>query len=39
MLVNLYVTGRLGLDFLVSESIALSDVERAFARMEAGGFL
>ncbi len=39
MLVDLYQQGRLDLDRFVSETIALSDVEEAFGRMERGEVL
>jgi S-(hydroxymethyl)mycothiol dehydrogenase len=39
MLVDLYLSGRLDLDRFVSETIALDQVEEAFARMERGEVL
>jgi S-(hydroxymethyl)mycothiol dehydrogenase len=39
MLVDLYLQGRLDLDAFVSETIALDDVEKAFARMHDGEVL
>jgi S-(hydroxymethyl)mycothiol dehydrogenase len=39
MLVDLHMDGRLPLDKFVSETIALSDVEEAFAKMEHGDVL
>jgi S-(hydroxymethyl)mycothiol dehydrogenase len=39
MLIDLYLQGRLDLDAFVSETIALDDVEDAFARMAAGDVL
>jgi S-(hydroxymethyl)mycothiol dehydrogenase len=39
LLVDLYLQGRLDLDRFVSETIALSDVEEAFHRMERGEVL
>jgi S-(hydroxymethyl)mycothiol dehydrogenase len=39
MLIDLYVQGRLDLDAFVSETIALKDVEEAFAKMERGEVL
>ncbi|MBW1603233.1 S-(hydroxymethyl)mycothiol dehydrogenase [Streptomyces sp. JJ66] len=39
MLTDLYLQGRLDLDAFVSETIALDDVEEAFARMERGEVL
>jgi S-(hydroxymethyl)mycothiol dehydrogenase len=39
MLVDLYLQGRLDLDRFVSETIALDDVEAAFARMQSGDVL
>ncbi len=39
MLVDLYMQGRLDLDAFVSETIALDDVETAFAKMQQGAVL
>jgi S-(hydroxymethyl)mycothiol dehydrogenase len=39
LLIDLYLTGKLDLDGFVSETIALEDVEEAFARMERGEVL
>ena len=39
MLIDLYLQGRLDLDRFVSETIALEDVEEAFAKMERGEVL
>jgi S-(hydroxymethyl)mycothiol dehydrogenase len=39
MLIDLYLQGRLDLDAFVSETIALKDVEEAFAKMERGEVL
>jgi S-(hydroxymethyl)mycothiol dehydrogenase len=39
LLIGLYLAGRLDLDGFVSETIALDDVEEAFARMERGEVL
>jgi S-(hydroxymethyl)mycothiol dehydrogenase len=39
MLVDLYLAGRLPLDLFVSETIALDEVEQAFARMQRGEVL
>ena len=39
MLTDLYLQGRLDLDAFVSETIALDDVEEAFARMHHGDVL
>jgi S-(hydroxymethyl)mycothiol dehydrogenase len=39
MLVDLYLDGRLDLDLFVSETIALDEVEQAFARMQRGEVL
>ncbi|MEZ5320777.1 MAG: zinc-binding dehydrogenase [Microthrixaceae bacterium] len=39
MLIDLYLQGRLDLDRFVSEEIALTDVEQAFTRMQAGEVL
>lgn len=39
LLIDLYLQGRLDLDAFVSETIALDDVEEAFARMERGEVL
>jgi len=39
MLVDLHLDGRLPLEKFVSETIALSDVEAAFAKMEHGQVL
>jgi S-(hydroxymethyl)mycothiol dehydrogenase len=39
MLVELYLQGRLDLDAFVSETIALDDVESAFAKMHRGEVL
>jgi S-(hydroxymethyl)mycothiol dehydrogenase len=39
MLVDLHLAGRLPLDKFVSETIALGDVEEAFARMGRGEVL
>ncbi|HEY1826700.1 MAG TPA: S-(hydroxymethyl)mycothiol dehydrogenase [Acidimicrobiales bacterium] len=39
MLVDLYLAGRLDLDLFVSETIALEEVEQAFARMQRGEVL
>ena len=39
MLIDLHLQGRLDLDRFVSETIALEDVEKAFARMERGEVL
>ncbi len=39
MLINMYLQGRLGLDRFVSETISLSDIEEAFAKMQRGEVL
>lgn len=39
MLVDLHLQGRLDLDAFVSETIALDEVEEAFARMRKGDVL
>jgi S-(hydroxymethyl)mycothiol dehydrogenase len=39
MLVDLYLDGRLNLDLFVTETIAIDEVEQAFARMQAGEVL
>ncbi|MDQ6874278.1 MAG: S-(hydroxymethyl)mycothiol dehydrogenase [Actinomycetota bacterium] len=39
LLIDLYLAGRLNLDGFVSETIALDEVEQAFARMQAGEVL
>ena len=39
MLVDLYLQGRLDLDRFVSETIALDDIEAAFAKMQSGEVL
>jgi S-(hydroxymethyl)mycothiol dehydrogenase len=39
MLIDLHLQGRLNLDRFVSETIALEDVEEAFARMHRGDVL
>ena len=39
MLIDRYLRGQLDLDRFVSETIRLSDVERAFARMQRGEVL
>ena len=39
MLVDLYLDGRLDLDLFVTETIALDEVEQAFARMQRGEVL
>lgn len=39
MLVDLYLQGRLPLDRFVSETIALDQVEEAFAKMQRGEVL
>jgi S-(hydroxymethyl)mycothiol dehydrogenase len=39
MLIDLYLRGRLDLDAFVSETIALDDVESAFAKMQRGEVL
>jgi S-(hydroxymethyl)mycothiol dehydrogenase len=39
MLIDLYLQGRLDLDAFVSETIALKDVEEAFAKMARGEVL
>ena len=39
MLIDLYLQGRLPLDRFVTETIAIDQVEDAFARMKAGDVL
>jgi S-(hydroxymethyl)mycothiol dehydrogenase len=39
MLIDLYLQGRLDLDRFVSETIAIGDVEEAFAKMHRGEVL
>jgi S-(hydroxymethyl)mycothiol dehydrogenase len=39
MLIDLHLQGRLDLERFVSETIALDDVEEAFAKMERGAVL